>query len=144
MMGQGTAGGRNITRLRKELSLLEAAFGADRVFWHRHLLWVMVEDFPLPPGYNRPTTHLVVLIPEGYGYGPAPKHCFVDRELRCRGKRLPHYFQERDVAPQALEFYEKGWAYLCVHPTRWDPTRDTLLTYLAQVRLFLSDPWRWG
>lgn len=141
------AGGRNVGRLNTELRLLQAAYGPDNVFWPRGLSWVMVRCFPLPKGYNRAETNIVVLIPDGYGYGPAPKHCFVDRGLklwhRGRWRPLPHYFLEEEVAPDAQRFYRRNWAYLCVHPLRWKPGLHTLLTYLTQVGLFLSDPLRW-
>jgi hypothetical protein len=141
-----TSRGRNLHRLNAELLLLEQAYGEVRVSWPASYQWVMIQDYPLPLGYNKPTTNLIVIIPENYGYGPALQYCFVDRDLRRNGHLLPHYFLEGDVAPGASQFYQKDWAFLCVHPEKWDPKRHNILTYLRQVDLFLSDPQnrRWG
>lgn len=133
---------RNVRRINAELGLLQRRQGAERVFWPGDLSWILVRGRDLPPGLNRGATDMLVIVPDGYGYGVPYRELYVDPELRLlRGGRLleiPHYFDGNGYAP-TVDVRRKGWRYLCLHMDGW-LRGDNVLTFLKQVEVFLSDP----
>jgi len=80
--------------------------------------WVLVYDVPLPAGFNRPSTHALLLIPAEYPEVP-PDGLFVDK-----GLNLPeHYVQQQS---HNNPFGNKSWAWLCAHfdGNSWRPAAD--------------------
>ena len=78
-------------RLRAEVEMLRAEHpslqcGAD-------LDWVLIADFPLPPGWNRERTRLLLLVPSGYPQIP-PDNFYVDVGLRTSGGAMPGSYSE--------------------------------------------------
>lgn len=50
--------------------------------------WVHIPRFPLPAGWDRPTTGLLLVLPNGYPHVP-PDGFYMDRFLRTRrGQRV--------------------------------------------------------
>jgi hypothetical protein len=105
--------------------------------------WVRIPEFPLPEGWGRPVTELLLVLPSGYPHMP-PNGFFIDRHLRTQsGHRIDHCFEERgEYNPYAA----KGWAWFCIHLDRqaWRPTGDILhgdnLVKLAMlIRAILTD-----
>jgi len=131
---------RNAQRVLFEIDLCRSRYGDECVWWPEDLSWVMVNDFPIPPGYNRPSTNCLVVIPEGYGYGVGLEEFYVDAGLRYSkdGKwvEIPHVFD--DPSHFGNKYAGKGWRWLCIHPS-WTPD-DNILTFLAQVYIFLDNP----
>jgi len=82
---------------------------------------LIIYDFPLPAGFNRRTTAVLVCIPPEYPEVP-PSWFYVKRGLRYRGRRLPHYYE--DFVPSALR--RQGWAGCCVHIVEWRPAEKPL------------------
>lgn len=141
---------RNVSRLNAELKVLIEVFGKEAVTWAFNYDWVRIDGVPLPPNLNKPRTNLLILIPENYGHGEPLKDVFVDPDLRIRRNgqwvEIPHYFPDMR-GPMARKFerlYGRNWRYLCLHQARWDPQRDSLLGYVQQIYVYLSDPFAWG
>ncbi len=105
--------------------------------------WVHVPQFPLPAGWDRQTTGLLLILPNGYPHVP-PNGFYIDRFLRtCSGGRIDHYFeQEGSYNP----FANQGWGWFCVHLNQgiWRPTGnvlygDNLAKLAALIRAILTE-----
>lgn len=137
--------GRNTGRINSELQLLVAKFGEERVFWPPKIEWVLIRDWPLPPGWNRPMTDVIVFFPDNYGFGVPLMDCVIDPNLRFNADgewvEPTHYYGgEKKYMPAALtQFSKKDWRYLCVHPEEWNE-RDSTFTYLELLQQYLSNP----
>lgn len=144
--GQGKRGSAmsraQARRVYQEALLLARQFGMvdyDEEDGH----WVRIPDFPLPEGWDRPVTELLLVLPSGYPHVP-PNGFFIDRYLRTqRGRRIDHYFEERG---EYNPYSEKGWAWFCIHLDRnaWRPTGDVLrgdnlVKLVALIRAILTD-----
>ena len=70
--------GRNISRINEELRLLVAKYGDDQVHWLSAMEWVLIRNWPLPEGWSRPTTNLVIFLPDNYGFGASLRDCVID------------------------------------------------------------------
>jgi len=139
---------RNIKRLNAEIKALCLYYGEENVSWAPNYDWVRVTGFPLPSCINKERNNVLIIIPEGYGYGEPLKDLFVDPDLKIwrngRLKEIPHYFPKMgELAQRFQEQYGKNWRYMCLHQKGWDPKRDSILSYLNQVYTYLSDPFRW-
>ncbi|MCS6920061.1 MAG: hypothetical protein NZM28_09850 [Fimbriimonadales bacterium] len=95
--------------------------------------WVVIKDFPLPPGYNYERTDVLILLPRNYPQTP-PDWFYVDDNLRLADGRKPsHVFYGEtghdpnrnnplaDAAPQM-----KGWTACCMHIHSWKPAANPL------------------
>lgn len=141
---------RDIRRLNAEMKLAQAVYGPEAVEWASDFSWVMIYDLKLPSTVNRSHSNVLVLVPEGYGYGPPYRDAFLSPGLLIkRGRRwvkLPHYFDQfpyRSLPKGRIqELKKKNWAYICLHQARWDASSN-ILTFLEQIYTFLSDPFRW-
>lgn len=136
---------RNIGRINEELRLLCAKYGDNRVFWTVTVEWVLLRSWQLPTGWNRPTTDLIVFLPDNYGFGAPLRDCVIDPDLKyyADGEWVepPHYYGgEKKYMPESLKgLAHKDWRYLCVHAEAWEP-RDSMFTYLELLQLYLSNP----
>jgi Prokaryotic E2 family E len=105
------------TRVDREVAILLRWF--DRVDYDDVARdWVLVHDYPLPEGFNKPSTPVLMLIPVDYPQVP-PDGLFIDRGLNIPG----HYFQGHGGRNP---FGDKDWAWLCAHLARrgWQPSAD--------------------
>jgi hypothetical protein len=136
-------------RVQQEIALLRRE--GYRVAWDDDEgSWVVIWDFQLPAGLGRPTTHLLLRVPDDYPTVP-PYGIHVDP-----GLQLPaHYFQYKGMHyPQReKEAGEKGWAWYCFkafgHRGGWSPSAraaeaDNLLRYLRLTRLLMEASVRHG
>src|SRR5581483_5487930 len=74
--------------------------------------WVYLPAFPLPRGWNRRATELLVIVPAGYPHVP-PDSFFLQRGLRdAAGRPLSHYFEEQQGHNP---YHDRGWAWFCYH-----------------------------
>ncbi len=137
--------GRSISRINDELRLLVAAYGNDRVHWTDELKWVRICEWPLPAGWNKAMTNVIVFYPDNYGYGAPLRDCVIDPGLRflADGNWIEpdHYFGgKRAYMPAELQsLTQKNWRYLCVHAEAWTPN-DSIFTYLELLQVFLGNP----
>ncbi len=105
--------------------------------------WVYILHFPLPAGWDRQTTGLLLVLPGDYPHVP-PDGFYIDRFLRTRsGQRVDHYFEERE---RYNPYADKGWGWFCIHLHRgaWRPTSDVLhgdnlLKLAALIRAILTE-----
>jgi len=105
--------------------------------------WVHIPAFPLPEGWDRRTTGLLLVLPDGYPHIP-PDGFYIDRFLRTRsGRRVSHYFEERSGYNP---YVDKGWGWFCIHLDHraWRPTGDVtsgdnLLKLAALIRAILTE-----
>jgi hypothetical protein len=105
--------------------------------------WVQIPRFPLPLGWDRRTTGLLLVLPSGYPHVP-PDGFYIDRFLRTRnGQRVEHYF-EREGSHNP--YTDQGWGWFCIHLDRgaWRPTGDVfhgdnLLKLTALIRAILTE-----
>ena len=105
--------------------------------------WVQIPHFPLPSGWDRAVTALLLDLPSGYPHVP-PDGFYIDRFLRTRrGQRIDHYFEERGTYNP---YADKGWGWFCIHPNRgaWRPTSDliggdNLFKLTALIRAILTE-----
>lgn len=73
-------------RLRDEYKLVEAQYGELEL--GANLEWFIVKTWHLPPGWSKPVTVLLVLIPPGYPVTP-PDNFYTDNELQISGGTQP-------------------------------------------------------
>lgn len=105
--------------------------------------WLYLPSFPLPAGWDRPTTGLMWVLPGSYPHLP-PDGFYVDRFLRTRhGKRIGHYFEERGTYNP---YADRGWAWFCIHlhPGAWRPSGnvaqgDNLFKLAVLIRAILTE-----
>jgi len=98
-----------------------------------NLDWVLIPDFPLPSGWNRERTRLLIIIPPGYPQTP-PDNFYVDVGLATVAGNTPGGYSE--PAPQIGE----SWGQFSWHadvPT-WQPGPEpqdghNLCTFLGMV-----------
>ena len=132
-------------RVDQEVALLLRWF--DRVDYdHVGRSWVVVHDYPLPAGFNKPSTPVLMLIPADYPQVP-PDGLFVDKGLNIPG----HYHQEHGGRNP---FGDRDWAWLCAHLAGrgWRPSADvvagdnlvTLLGLYATIFAEMLGPRRQG
>jgi hypothetical protein len=124
-------------RLRKELELVERLYGSLEV--DERLQWLLVRQYPLPGGWNREVTWILILLPPGYPTTP-PDNFYTDPELRLAAGAQPSNtsgIQQHAVRASLMFSYH-------VESGEWKPDADieeghNLLTYLEGVAKRLSE-----
>jgi hypothetical protein len=131
-----------VQRVHQEALLLARQFGVVD-YDDEDGRWVHIPRFPLPTGWDRPTTDLLLVLPSGYPHVP-PDGFYIDRFIRTSsGQRVDHYFEERGTYNP---YAEKGWGWFCIHLEQgsWCPTGDVLrgdnlLKLTALIRAILTE-----
>ena len=95
---------------------------------------ITIPDFPLPPGWNKERTSIVFLVPVGYPMAQ-PDTFWADADLRLRHGGFP---ANTDLNTRYGRAEPRLW--FSYHPTTWDPSRDTLLTFAKLIRRRLDAP----
>jgi hypothetical protein len=89
---------------------------------------ISIPDFPLPPGWSRPTTTVRFLAPVGYPL--AKPDCFwCESELRLQSGGMPQFTNQTPI-PEADGSPQLWFSW---HVNQWNPSRDGLLTYLRVI-----------
>lgn len=152
---------RNTTRIAREISALVngvpgsgfRGFGRDAVFWTDGGDYLFFPRLLLPTGFHQRHSAVLVVIPDGYGYGVPLQDVYVEADLLLadggRPSRLfelitaglpPHAAGGADASLLAPSLHYQGriprLAYLCIHPT----TDVTFDEYLEQIYVYLSNP----
>ena len=122
-------------RRHREVELLRQQY--PQVEHGPDLDWVMFKDFSLPPGWDRDTTDVLVLIPLGYPE-TAPDNFYVRNGLHLLSGNAPGNFAEGQVV------LGDSWAQFSYHADTWAPTRDlwsgdTLVTFMVAVERRLKE-----
>ena len=96
---------------------------------------VVIKDYPLPPGYNRKATDLLIRLPAGYP-DAAPDMFWCDPPVRLASTG------GYPVAADQMEPHGKrSWQRFSRHlqPTSWRPGSDNLNSYLSLVARALRE-----
>jgi hypothetical protein len=113
-----------VRRVYQEAVLLARQFGVVD-YDDEDGRWVSIERFPLPAGWDRRATGLLLVLSKEYPHVP-PDGFYIDRFIRTRsGRCVDHYFEERD---RLNPYADRGWGWFCIHLTRraWRPTCDVV------------------
>ena len=123
----------------KDLKLLSSRFDIEAD--NENLDYFAVLDFPLGPGWSRPTTTLLTKIPKDYPQVP-PVHFFMKKGLSYKGKNPSHYFRDDSFN----ELADLGWGKYCLHiDGGWYYNNnnvldgDSLHTFLELVKVVLDN-----
>ena len=89
--------------------------------------------FALPPGWNKSQTRIWVVVPVGYPV--AKPDCFwTEQDLRLQTGSMPN-----NTGNTHLPHHNEPLLWFSWHATKWNPNKDTLLTYLRLVEARLRD-----
>lgn len=120
---------KNPIRVIAEIELLSSHFGPVE-FDPQEPSTVLIEQFDLPPGYNR--KHTRVLLDLGYQYPEYPvRDFYIDPGLRRKKRRPGHYHED---GFDSKTYCNEGFAWYCLHIQDWQPNPfsiadgDNLLT----------------
>ena len=102
-----------------------------------NLDWILFRAFALPPGWDRESTELLVLIPAGYPITP-PDNFFVRNGLRTESGAPPGNYEENQ------DILGESWAQFSYHAAEWSPTDgvgdgDSLLTFMVAIERRLKE-----
>jgi hypothetical protein len=126
-----------LDRRQQEIELLRKKYGP--LDHGPNLEWVLFKEFTLPPGWNRTTTSLLVLIPPGYPVTP-PDNFYVSVGIRLGSGAMPSNYSE---GPTHLG---QQWGQFSIHAQKehWKPSAellegDNLLTFMLVVERRLKE-----
>lgn len=86
---------------------------------------VIFPQWPLPKGYNKPATRLLLRIPRSYPFGK-PDMFWTDPDLRLESGALPRQTSTEHILGSP-------WLRFSWHSSKWNPAVDNLHTFLAFV-----------
>jgi E2/UBC family protein E len=118
-----------LDRRKRDIELVRKRYG--QIEHGANLDWILIHRFPLPPGWNRRETELLVLVPPGYPTTP-PDNFFVREGLRVADGSTPNNYTE------GQSVLGGKWAQFSFHAQAWDPKADPedgdgLATFLLAV-----------
>jgi hypothetical protein len=126
-----------LERRKRELELIHSRYGELDV--GPNLEWVVIKRFPVPSGWNRDVTSILVLIHPAYPTTP-PDNFLVDNDLRLSNGQLPG-----NVSPDQSHL-GRTWLQFSYHidAADWKPHPDllnghNLLTFLLGVERRLAE-----
>ena len=122
-------------RLQLELELLRQRYTA--VEHGEDGGWVLMGEVPLPSGWDRPSTEVLVVIPPGYPATP-PDNFFVTVGLRLQSGQPPSNYSESQT------LIGRQWGQFSFHSQEWNPSAelnegDNLLTFMLLVEKRLCE-----
>lgn len=86
---------------------------------------LVFEDYPLPPGYNKSKTKLLLKAPLSYPNGNLDMF-WVNPDLRLEGGGSPASTSEETALGEK-------WLRFSWHPKKWHPVKDNVKTFLEFV-----------
>jgi hypothetical protein len=124
-----------MTLLEEQIEILRSQYPDVTVrYLPSGAVLVMLPNVLLPEGWSKESTSVRFLAPVGYPH--AKPDCFwADADLRLRGGATP-----ANTAPNPIpEINEGGHLWFSWHTEKWNPNRDSLLTYVNVVKNRLRD-----
>lgn len=126
-----------LERRKREFGLVESKYGPVEI--GPDLDWLIIKRHPLPAGWNRDETPILVMIRPGYPTVP-PDNFYVAGDLRLANGQMP------GNAPNVQEHLGRSWLMFSYHveEPEWKPQADlfaghNLLTFLLGVEKRLSE-----
>lgn len=126
-------------RILTEIYLLKKVY-EDIDYDDEDFRWVHIPCFELPEGFNERVGELLIELPRRYPFRP-PENFFLHKDIKTfEGYSIDHYYSN----PHTSKYYEKGWAWFCVHIKQWKVVddimeSDNLLTCIDLVYMTLSE-----
>jgi len=124
--------------LAPELAAVERHFGEVEIGPEGD--WFIVKRVPLPEGWNKSMTQVLVLVPGGYPTTP-PDNFWADADLRLSGGGLP------EATSPDQQQVGRAWLQFSYHVESgdWRPTIDiaeghNLVTYFDGILHRLGEP----
>jgi hypothetical protein len=121
---------------RQEMELLRRKYGP--LACSESFDWIKLEQFNLPPGWNRSQTRILILVPVGYPVTP-PDNFYVPVGLRTASETLPSNYTE------SQSLLGEQWGQFSFHlDGEWKPSADylrgdNLLTFMLGVERRLKE-----
>lgn len=112
--------------LLKEIETLQEDGYCVAVVEAEGVVNLLIENYLLPPTYNKPTTTLLLRIPEAYPNGN-PDMFWTDADLLCENGQTPN------TADVIETYLGKQWRRFSWHPQGWNPGTGNLCMYLEFV-----------
>jgi len=104
---------------------------AHRDSTNANRIFVVFEQYPLPTGWYKKETHLLLMTDISYPNSKLDMF-WVDPDVKLEGDRIPQ-------AGEAIEKYrdkdgtDKDWRRFSWHVAKWNPAVDNIITYLGTV-----------
>jgi len=95
---------------------------------------VSIPDVKLPSGWNQASTTIRFLVPVGYPAGQ-PDCFWADATLRLANESLPLSSGVQPIPHLGVQHLWFSW-----HVTAWNPSRNSLLTYIRVIEDRLRTP----
>jgi len=110
---------------------LESAGFHLRVFVEDGFDDIVIYGYPVPAGYTKSETDLLLRLPPSYRAG-RPDMFWTDLDLLLATGQVPEQAQTTERI-DGIDWRRFSW-----HPSSWNPATDNLFTYLAFVDSRLS------
>jgi hypothetical protein len=95
------------------------------------MIQIVFPNYPLPKGYNRSTTTILLCLPLSYPNGK-PDMFWTDSNLKLSNGTIP------ERADTIETYLNSSWRRFSWHPKSWNPNKDNLNTFLEFVNCRLS------
>jgi hypothetical protein len=96
--------------------------------------WLLIQAYPLPPGYKPAIATLALDIPKDYPQAQIDMFYFAPAVARCDGVAIPN--TQVTAAIEGVQF--QGWSRHRNGANPWDPFTDNVATQLALVEYSLG------
>lgn len=110
---------RHPKRVLAEAKLVSSHFGAVELKDNS----LLVEQFNLPPRFNRRTSRLLIVLSDNYPESP-PKDMYLEKGLKKHRDTPEHYFENqhgnRDIR-------KLGYAWYSIHFRAWHPSSQSII-----------------
>jgi hypothetical protein len=122
----------------REIELVEAQFGELEVAPDGS--WLIIRRYPLPPGWSKDATSVLILVPAGYPQTP-PDNFYVDIDLRLAGGGRAEGGSD-GLAHSGRQWQQFSWHF--VDASEWQPHAEidcghNLVSFLTGVEQRLSE-----
>lgn len=112
--------------LLQEVETLRASGLSIEVVEEGNLAKITIANFPLPAGYSKQHSDLLLLIPMSYPNGK-PDMFWVEKEVVLANGQVPQ--KADNIEPHV----GKQWRRFSWHSGNWNPGQDDLNTYLCFI-----------
>jgi hypothetical protein len=88
-------------------------------------MFTIIEPYPVPEGFNKPTTSLLIKVPPNYPLGGLDMFWTDPQLLLSSGGPPANTSVEQNLG--------KPWLRFSWHPQKWNPSSDSLISYLKFI-----------